>query len=249
MAKIGDIIPQTLKVAVREINGDSRIRGSVHMVSFPHKMSWPFKIFKCCPKKCNDDCFKCSKIRSMHCDECVKEKDICKGVAEKYNKNVNELYQESRIETNRNRQANLNTVQKVKFRPYLIISNNSRILDPYVYGLPIYSMKQKQLEKEDMMRKLKNNEIPTMYYIDKEDQGVSKPSYIDLSFIMPINKNFLFEYKGFIEPQDMQNISDKIEFLLDLNQFSKKKNKVELTNMKRSLESKLILIEKEINDL
>ncbi|WP_291634778.1 type II toxin-antitoxin system PemK/MazF family toxin [Clostridium sp.] len=241
MSRLGDFLPSDMKGKLR--NESRKQRGTVHYVGFPYKFKLPFYFFNCCLDDCaNQNCKECGHKSGITCDGCTQkikqEFEFCKGYIKKGSTEVKEFLKiSSKIEENKNtRSLPANIIQRVKVRPYLILSSNANLIDPYVYGAPITSLKPFHFGDKDYMELLKTQQIPTQYYLESKVQGVSKPSYIDLSGIMPIHRNLVIDFKGYIEPQDMIIISNKINLLFDLKQFRNIDSKEELNNKNKLLE-------------
>lgn len=244
MVRIQDLIEEN---TLEELQKSTFKRGAVYRVSIPFKMELPFGLFYC-----NRKADKSKKIIDrITCDNCDNQCSgifvQCKGIVENY-----ESKDIGRISDLGNRSIPINTVQKLKVRPFLIISSNFDIYKmkaKFIYGIPIYSLKEKQLSNNKFMGKLKNNKIPNFYYIDKPTQGVSKPSMLDLRSIVSIHKDLFVQYKGYLDDDDMMIISEKINYLLDLNQFDEIKDIDFLRNRKSRLEEELLNITDIIDEL
>lgn len=240
MANIRDILASKGKSNI--VSQSNLIRGSVHLVGFPFKLGYPYVLFEGKMKECDSD-------NPYTCDQCSKKSLIkCTGT-------INECENDERFNFTdicfkEGKSLQVNTVQKIKCRPYVILESNIDMhTELYLYGAPIYSLKNKHFENDGFMEMLRQNEIPSMIYLDQRRQGVAQQSYIDLKSIMPIHKKYFISYKGYLDSSEMMILSEKLMLLLDLNQHENTQNLEVLEETRQLLEKKLESIDKLIETL
>ncbi|MCM0648616.1 type II toxin-antitoxin system PemK/MazF family toxin [Clostridium swellfunianum] len=254
MPSIKDLIRQTKAMDELTVK-----RGMIYRVGFPFKVKAPLQIFNCCEEKCAshlNNCLKCKASTNVTCEECTKQKTMqlngCKGYIGRYTKD--DLLKISFTEKVPKVQKSipLNSVVKVKVRPFLILSSNINVQafdKDYLYGVPIKSLKEPLISDKTYMELLKTRNIPYKLYVDKIEKGAKKPSYIDLASIVTIHKNLIIDYLGFLEAEEMMYVSEQISILLDLNQFNNIDDLLLLQKQKENLISQLSMIETKINTL
>ncbi|WP_238884553.1 hypothetical protein [Clostridium sp. YIM B02551] len=233
-------------------------RGQIYLASVPFKISNTPNFFYCYDELCkneNNNCWlsngkkiKLQINRKAYCKSCTKKDfNMCKGVVHKYK--LKDMTMEERTDS-----ANsYNLINKIKLRPYLILSfemtKDIALYEDYVFGVPIYSLKEKHTEDEEFMGLIKSGGIVPFYYIDEKTNGISKPSFADLCYITPIHKDNLISLKGYLEPEDLYQVNQRIITFLDLYSFNNSCDLSILKLQKEHLEKQLNIINNNIEKI
>jgi len=107
---------------------------------------------------------------------------------------------------------------RFKLRPVLVVQNDAITEQPrydYVLVAPIYSVKPKHRERPAFKRLLEN-QLVELYYLDRREQGVSRPSYVALAQIQLLHRSVFREYRGALAIGEMHQIDERLRFCLDL---------------------------------
>ena len=229
------------------------IRGQIRLAVVPFKIDRDINTFHCLEsecKNCKQEVCCINNIKNIiadakiSCDDCNKSKlSECKGIIKKNSTNS--------INFNTDKAKIINLINRIKVRPYIILAHDSGIgkTKDFVFGVPCYSLKENQINNENFMNELKNKKALPYYYIDGNTRGINKPSYIDLSYITPIHKNNIIKYKGYIEPEQLLEISEIVESFLDLRAFDNCDDLEILKQREFELENELSNLQKKISEL
>lgn len=245
-------------------NNDKLIRvGSIFNASIPFKLESSLGVFLCFNNELEEKCStsKCwakkdnisLNINKVTCNKCKTPlNQQCKGIIKKID--FESLKEIINLRPNQptKQQVPINYANRFKIRPYLILSTKLNDLpkyDDYVWGLPIYSLKSRHLQNEDFMNELKSNKIPQLYFLDSSYPGITKESYIDLCYLNMVNKKYLINYIGFLEPNNVYEIQNRLKCILDLESFNSCDDIEMLKLQRNSLNEQLNKIKVKINTL
>ena len=107
---------------------------------------------------------------------------------------------------------------RLKLRPVLVVQNDEITDQPrydYVLVAPIYSVKRKHRTRS-MFKRLLENRLPEIYYLDRREQGVTRPSYVALAQIQLLHRSVFREYRGALVASEMRQIDERLRFCLGL---------------------------------
>lgn len=235
-------------------------KGSIFDAAVPFTVNENYKVFSCYTNEniCSNNVIKCwvkdKKVkitkRRITCKECQSKPNYgCRGIV--HDIHFGEL--EKVIRKDSDESYEINYVNRFKVRPYLLLSINAECLTnrfkEYVWGAPITSIKPKMLSNENMMKLLRDNKVPGVYYIDENTRGIKKPSLIDLVDIKLIHKSSIVDYRGYLELKDLYYIQKQIENMLDLNYLNSVEDLEMLEIQKKDIEYELEAINKKIDSL
>jgi mRNA-degrading endonuclease toxin of MazEF toxin-antitoxin module len=107
---------------------------------------------------------------------------------------------------------------RLKLRPVLVVQNNAITAQrgyEYVLIAPIYSVKEKHRSSPSFAQLL-SNRFPQIFYLDRREQGVTRPSYVALAQIQLLHRSVLREYRGALGEDEMNQIDERLRFCLAL---------------------------------
>lgn len=105
-----------------------------------------------------------------------------------------------------------------KLRPVLVVQNDEITAQQgyeYVLVAPIYSVKRKHRERSAFALLLENR-LPQIFYLDRREQGVTRPSYVALAQIQLLHRSVFKEHRGALAESEMVQIDDRLRFCLGL---------------------------------
>ena len=105
-----------------------------------------------------------------------------------------------------------------KLRPVLVVQNNEitdQLHYDYVLVAPIYSVQDKHRTRP-AFQKLVENRLLQLYYLDRREQGVTRPSYVALAQVQLLHRSVFKEYRGALTASEMYQIDERLRFCLDL---------------------------------
>ena len=80
---------------------------------------------------------------------------------------------------------------------------------------PIYSVKEKHRSNPEFALLL-NNRLPQIFYLDRREQGVTRPSYVALAQIQLLHRSVFKEHRGALDEDEMNQIAERLRFCLAL---------------------------------
>ncbi|MGC9336460.1 MAG: type II toxin-antitoxin system PemK/MazF family toxin [Anaerolineae bacterium] len=105
-----------------------------------------------------------------------------------------------------------------KLRPVLVVQNDtitSQSGYEYVLVAPIYSLKDKHGSKPGFEHLLAQR-LPQVFYLDRREQGVTRPSYVALAQLQLLHRSMLKEQRGALTAAEMLQIDERLRFCLGL---------------------------------
>ena len=80
---------------------------------------------------------------------------------------------------------------------------------------PIYTVKE-QHRARDQFELLVTHRLPQVFYLDRREQGVTRPSYVALAQLQLLHRSVLKEKRGALTAAEMQQIDERLRFCLGL---------------------------------
>jgi mRNA-degrading endonuclease toxin of MazEF toxin-antitoxin module len=105
-----------------------------------------------------------------------------------------------------------------KLRPVLVVQSDTITAQPgydYVLTAPIYTVKEQHRAK-DKFELLVSHRLPQVFYLDRREQGVTRPSYVALAQLQLLHRSVLKEKRGALTAAEMQQIDERLRFCLGL---------------------------------
>lgn len=105
-----------------------------------------------------------------------------------------------------------------KLRPVLVVQSDAITAQPgydYVLVAPIYTIKEQHRAK-DKFELLVTHRLPQVFYLDRREQGVTRPSYVALAQLQLLHRSMLKEKRGALTVAEMQQIDERLRFCLGL---------------------------------
>lgn len=105
-----------------------------------------------------------------------------------------------------------------KLRPVLVVQSDAITAQPgydYVLVAPIYTVKE-QHRARDEFELLVSHRLPQVFYLDRQEQGVTRPSYVALAQLQLLHRSVLKEKRGTLTAAEMQQIDERLRFCLGL---------------------------------
>lgn len=107
---------------------------------------------------------------------------------------------------------------QLKLRPVLIVQNDEITDQPgydYVLAAPIYTVRPKH-KARPAFKQLCENRLAQLYYLDRREQGVTRPSYVALAQIQLLHHSVFREQRGVLSVSEMRQIDERLRFCLNL---------------------------------
>jgi mRNA-degrading endonuclease toxin of MazEF toxin-antitoxin module len=107
---------------------------------------------------------------------------------------------------------------RFKLRPVLVVQSDAITAQPgydYVLVAPIYTIKE-QHRARDKFELLVTHRLPQVFYLDRREQGVTRPSYVALAQLQLLHRSMLKEKRGALTATEMQQIDERLRFCLSL---------------------------------
>ena len=105
-----------------------------------------------------------------------------------------------------------------KLRPVLVVQSDAITTQPgyeYVLVAPLYTVKPQHRSKAEF-ELLVTHRLPQVFYLDRREQGVTRPSYIALAQLQLLHRSMLKEKRGTLTATEMQQIDERLKFCLGL---------------------------------
>jgi len=105
-----------------------------------------------------------------------------------------------------------------KLRPVLVVQSDAITAQPgydYVLVAPIYTVKE-QHRARDEFELLVTHRLPQVFYLDRREQGVTRPSYVALAQLQLLHRSVLKEKRGALTVAEMQQVDERLRFCLGL---------------------------------
>ena len=107
---------------------------------------------------------------------------------------------------------------QLKLRPVLVVQADTITHQSgydYVVIAPIYTVQEKHRARKDYAT-LVAQRLPQVFFLDRREQGVTRPSYVALAQIQLLHRSVFRERRGLLSTEDMRLIDDRLRFCLGL---------------------------------
>lgn len=106
---------------------------------------------------------------------------------------------------------------RLKMRRVLLLQDATHGGRRDVIVAPITSVKQRQREREGWYERLLRDQVPYLYRLTEQQQGVTAESAVNLAQITAVNRDTLLRWTGQLSEDEMRKISEKLIDTLELD--------------------------------
>ena len=114
--------------------------------------------------------------------------------------------------------ADFTTEVNFKLRPVLVVQADAITSQPgyeYLLVAPIYTIHEQHRTRREYAS-LVAQQLPQLFYLDRREQGVTRPSYLALAQLQLLHRSVFRERRGTLAPDEMRQIDDRLRFCLGL---------------------------------